>query len=80
MKSTDPLPEPFAGLVMTIKQNADGPGAGGENRAAVAELQARLALAQDRTATRVTWATWALVVATIALIAATVSAAFIAKG
>jgi hypothetical protein len=49
MKSTDPLPEPFASLVTTIRQNSDGTGASGENRAAVAELQARLALAQDRT-------------------------------
>ena len=79
MKSTDPLPEPFASLVMTIQQNSDGTGASGENRAAVAELQARLALAQDRTATRVTWATWALVMATVALIAATIAAAIIAN-
>jgi len=78
MKSTDPLPEPFASLVMTIRQNSDGTGASGENRAAVAELQARLALAQDRTATRVTWATWALVIATVALIGATIAAAIIA--
>ena len=80
MKSTDVLPEPFASLITTIRDNSDGSGAGGENRAAVAELQARLALAQDRTATRITWATWALVIATVALIAATITAAFIAKG
>ena len=78
MKSTDPLPDPFDSLVETIRQNSDGTGASGENRAAVAELQARLALAQDHTATRVTWATWALVIATVALIGATIAAAIIA--
>ena len=78
MKSTDPLPDPFDSLVKTIRQNSDGTGASGENRAAVAELQARLALAQDRTATRITWATWALVIATVALIGATIAAAIIA--
>ena len=68
-RSTDPLPDPYRRLVDSI--GANSPEAGGANRQAMAELQARLALAQDRTAARLTVATWALVLATVALLVVT---------
>lgn len=61
-----PLTEPFATIIDTIRRN--NPEAGGEYRAAVAELQARLALAQDRSAQRLGMATWALVLVTVILV------------
>ena len=70
-KSTDALPEPFAALVDTIRRNH--PEAGGEHRAAVAELEARLALAQDKTAQRLGMATWALVLVTVILVIVTIT-------
>lgn len=71
MKITDPLPEPFASLVQTIKANH--PESSGDNRAAVAELEARSALASDDAAQKLVRATWALVACTFFLFAATVA-------
>lgn len=64
-KSTDPLPELFASLITTVASHHPD---NAENRRALAELEARLALAQDRTARNLTWATWALVLATLGLL------------
>jgi hypothetical protein len=69
-KTPEPLPELYASLVETIRANA--PDTGGANRRAVAELQARLALAQENVARSLTRATWALVGATVVLAVATV--------
>lgn len=70
MSRRGPLPEPYASLVTTI--GANHPENGGENRKAVAELQARLALAQNNLARSLTVATWALVGATIILVVVTI--------
>jgi hypothetical protein len=72
MKENKPLPEPYHSLVRTIGANA--PDMGGANREAVAELDARLAIAQNRVATSLTYATWALVLATVVLVIVTVLA------
>jgi hypothetical protein len=73
MSEREPLPEPYASLVTTI--GASHPEMGGTNRKAVAELQARLALAQNNLARSLTRATWALVLATIVLVVVTAWAA-----
>ncbi|MEP6666171.1 MAG: hypothetical protein ABJA81_06970 [Nocardioidaceae bacterium] len=73
MTNEKPLPEPYLSLVRTIAANA--PDMGGANRAAVAELEARLALAQNRVAKSLNYATWVLVVATVVLGIVTIRAA-----
>lgn len=70
MKENRPLPEPYAALVEAIRSNH--PEMGGTNRGAVAELDARLAIAQNRVAASLTYATWALVLATVVLVIVTV--------
>jgi hypothetical protein len=73
MKEHKPLPEPYKSLVRTIGANA--PDRGGANREAVAELEARLALAQHAVARSLNYATWALVLATVVLSIVTITAA-----
>lgn len=72
VKTDKPLPEPYASLVEAIRSNH--PDMGGTNRGAAAELDARLAIAQNRVATSLTYATWALVLATAVLVIVTVLA------
>jgi len=59
-------------IVEAIRSNH--PEMGGTNRAAVAELDARLAIAQNRVATSLTYAARALVHATVVLVIVTVLA------
>lgn len=72
MKENKPLPEPYASLVEMIRSNH--PDTGGMNRGAVAELDARLAIAHNRVATSLTYATWALVFVTVILVVVTLRA------
>lgn len=59
-----PLPQPYLCLVQTIRAHSPESG-GGENREAVAELNARIALAQIRISRSLVFSSWVLVVVTM---------------
>jgi hypothetical protein len=75
------LPEPWATKILEIARNHPD-SSGGLNRyyPLRAELDVRLASAQEKVAKTLAWATWALVLATVGLIAATITLGLAGNG